>query len=211
MAEGMWKLGSGKATNLTETVPLVQLRFNIQNCMSLSWLTMLVVYAIITKHLLNFHFRGWGCDSPPECKALRFTPEFRHLPPQSPCGSSSFHIQQYDAYKPPNRLTKCKRLSAPKCAKGNRRKKRSSVFSPLKRHISELSSKHCFFYLGKQEQKSFLPLVFQRKRVWCPLHHAAIFHPQRTPLGVWIEKAAVAIHLTYKNIWIFPHRLERAD
>lgn len=176
--------------------------------MSLSWLTTLVVYAIITKHLLNFHFRGWGCDIHPECKALRFTSEFRHLSPQSPDGSSSFHILHINLQTEP---TKCKRLSTPMCAKGNRRKKRSGVFSPLKRHISELSSKHCFFSLGKQEQKSFLPLMFQRERVWCPLHHAAIFHPQRTPLGVWIEKAAVAIHLTYKNNWIFPNRLERGD
>lgn len=93
MAQGMWKLGSGKATNLTETLPFVQLRFNIQNCMSLSWLTTLVAYAVITKHLLNFHFRGRDCGSHHEPKALRFPAEFRHLPPQSSGGPSSFRIQ----------------------------------------------------------------------------------------------------------------------
>lgn len=126
------KLGSGKATNFTKAVPSAQLGFNIQNCICLSCLTMLVVYAIITTRLLIFHFRGWGCGSHHECKALRFTPEFRHLVPTAFRWTLFFPHTTHTAYRLPNRPMKCKRLSRKptKHTKGNKEKQEVYFLHP---------------------------------------------------------------------------------
>ena len=150
-------------------------------------------------------------------------------PPQPSGGHSSFHTQHMLHINLQTDLQNAKgrtgnRLNVQK----EQRKIRSGVFSPLMKYISELSHQALFppprktgaevctqvspilDKWPKLRDNLPFPLCFKGKG-WWPLHHARMFHAQRTPPWdqVFLEKKGVATHLIYGNMWSFPHRLER--